>query len=430
MKNEFQQVPWIRNTNVYEVNLRQYTEDGTLASFIKHLPRLHDMGVDVLWFMPITPISLKNKKGTLGSYYACSSYTKFNPEYGTIGEFQDLVRKAHELGMKVIIDWVANHTGCDHEWTISNPSFYKLNEAGEFYDSHGWDDVIDLDYENQEMRIELIKAMNYWIDTFNIDGFRCDMAMLTPVDFWFQARTALDQEGPLFWLAELDPLDDPAYMEIFDAAYTWRWMNTAKNFKQEGARNIQPLREVLHSYQYILPSSASPAWFTSNHDENSWNGTEYEKYGEMAIPLAVFSSIWKGLPLLYSGQELPNLKRLEFFDKDQIEWIDHPTLHSFYKKLFSFRKDNLVFSVPQDEQHCYGVRNSVDHHILSFIRKAGDYEILIVINFSEYTLQNVEVQLGNSRGVFEELFSSSTQEFNHAQQYFNLEPWAYQIWYQ
>lgn len=430
MKNQFQQVPWICNTNVYEVNLRQYTEEGTLASFMKHLPRLHDMGVDVLWFMPITPISQKNKKGSLGSYYACSSYTQFNPEYGKIEEFQELVRKAHQLGMKVIIDWVANHTGCDHEWTISNPSYYKLNEAGQFYDSHGWDDVIDLDYENHEMRLELIQAMRFWIDTCGIDGFRCDMAMLTPVDFWFQARTALAHYGPLLWLAELDPLDDPSYMEVFDAAYTWRWMNTAKNFKQEGARNIYPLREVLDLYQHILPPSASPAWFTSNHDENSWNGTEYEKYAEMAIPLAVFSSMWKGLPLLYSGQELPNLKRLEFFDKDQIKWNDHPNLHSFYKKLFSFRKSNMAFGVPPDEQHCYTVSNSVDHHILSFIRKAGDYEALILINFSEYTLQNVEVQLGNSRGVFQELFSSSTEEFKQTHQYFNFEPWGYQVWYQ
>lgn len=430
MKNEFQQVPWIRNTNVYEVNLRQYTKEGTLASFMKHLPRLHDMGVDVLWFMPLTPISQKNKKGSLGSYYACASYTKLNPEFGTIKEFQYLVKEAHQLGMKVIIDWVANHTGCDHEWTVTNPSYYKINEVGEFYDSHGWDDVIDLNYENQEMRIDIIRAMSYWIDTCEIDGFRCDMAMLTPVDFWFQARTALSQYGPLFWLAELDPLDDPAYMEVFDAAYTWRWMNTAKDFKQTMAKNIHPLQKVLEAYRDILPPSASPAWFTSNHDENSWNGTEYEKYAEMATPLAVFSSMWKGLPLLYSGQELPNLKRLNFFDKDQIEWVDHPKLHLFYKKLFSFRKSNKVFNALIIDQQCFVVINSVDHHILSFIRKAHDFEALILINFSEYNLQSVEVQIGNARGVFQELFSSSTEEFEQNQQYFDFEPWGYQVWFQ
>ena len=151
------------------------------------------MGVEVLWFMPLTPISHKNRKGSLGSYYACSSYTKLNPEYGTDEDFLQLVKDAHGLGLKVIVDWVANHTGCDHEWTKQNPDFYKKNADGNFYDQHGWDDVIDLNYTNPKLRHEMIESMRHWITKFNIDGFRCDMAMLTPVDFWLEARKALQQ---------------------------------------------------------------------------------------------------------------------------------------------------------------------------------------------------------------------------------------------
>ncbi len=430
MKNDFRQVSWLNSTNVYEVNLRQYTEEGTLDSFSSHLSRLQNMGVDVLWFMPLTPISHKNRKGQLGSYYACSSYVKFNPEFGLIDEFKELVEAAHQLGMKVIIDWVANHTGCDHEWTHTYPSFYKLNDRGDFYDAHGWDDVIDLDYTNPKMRLEMINAMSYWVDQFDIDGFRCDMAMLTPIDFWHQARTHLDQKKQLFWLAELDPLDNSSYMEVFDSAYCWRWMNATKAMKEAGARDIFSLRNTLDEYSHILPSSAGLAWFTSNHDENSWNGTEYEKYGEMAIPLSVFSSLWKGVPLLYSGQEIPNYKRLSFFDKDQLDWKNNVALHEFYKTLFTFRKNNLAFNGELSNVFCHHVHNSVSHHVLSFKRINQLNTIYVVINFSEYALSNVELGFTDSNGLFYELFTSSEREFNGSFQYIDLKPWGYQVWYQ
>lgn len=426
----YKQVDWIGKSNVYEVNLRQYTEEGTIKAFRdQHLNRLHDMGVDVLWFMPITPISEKGKKGSLGSYYACSSYTSINPEYGNLNDFTELVQAAHQMGMKVIIDWVANHTGCDHEWTQTHPDFYKRNDAGECYDAHGWDDVIDLDYSHIGMREEMIKAMRFWIDACNIDGFRCDMAMLTPVDFWHQARMALQDCKALYWLAELDPLDNPDYMEVFDSAYTWRWMNEAKHFRDQGAREIHHLKYILETYQNLVPSNALPAWFTSNHDENSWNGTEYEKYGEMATTLAVFSSFWKGIPLVYSGQELPNVKRLSFFDKDPILWHTTPVLHGFYQKLFNFRKMHPVFDGNFHGTSCNLTRNSVEHHVLSFERKSGDHTILVLLNLSAYPLHNIEVATLSTTGMHTELFSSASQVFQGGHQYFHLQPWGYQIWY-
>ena len=181
---QFSAVPWSLNTSIYEINLRQYTEAGTFVAFQEHLPRLRDMGVGILWFMPITPISIKKRLGTLGSYYACSDYTSTNPEFGTVQDFASLVREAHRLGFKVIIDWVANHTGWDHHWVDTNPGFYKKNAAGEFYDSHGWEDVIDLNYYDHAMRREMVNAMRFWVETCEIDGFRCDMAHLVPLDCW------------------------------------------------------------------------------------------------------------------------------------------------------------------------------------------------------------------------------------------------------
>lgn len=377
-------LPWVLSTNVYEVNIRQYTLQGNFAGFKPHMERLKDMGIKTLWFMPITPISQYKRKGALGSYYACADYTSINPEFGSIDEFKDLVNHAHELGMKVIIDWVANHTGADHSWTKFNPDFFIRNADGEYYDKHGWDDVIDLDYQNSNMRKEMIRSMEFWVKECDIDGFRCDMAMLVPVDFWIEARTYLDSIKPLFWLAECDQWNDPVYMEAFDAAYTWKWMHATEAHYKSGVP-MHELYDILFGYERQNPK-AIRAWFTSNHDENSWNGTEFEKYGNLAYPLAVFSCTWNGIPLIYSGQELPNHKRLDFFDKDQIEWNQIPELHDFYKKLLEIHSVH-----PALEAVAFGDSTRLLHtehadKVFCFIRYAEEKEVFVMLNFSGWPL--------------------------------------------
>ena len=269
----FPKLSWVHSTNIYEVNTRQYTVEGTFSAFKKHIPRLKDMGVHTLWFMPVTPISRARRKGSLGSYYACADYTSVSNEFGTMEDFKEIIQLAHQLDMKVIIDWVANHTGADHIWTETHPDFYVRNENGQFYDKHGWDDVIDLDYNNKQMRAAMISAMEYWVRETDIDGFRCDMAMLVPVDFWMEARTKLDGVKKLFWLAECDQWNEPQYLEAFDAAYAWKWMHATSDYYQNG-KPLYTLTDVLHGYDRLGPHKAIRAWFTSNHDENSWNGTE------------------------------------------------------------------------------------------------------------------------------------------------------------
>ena len=421
----FEKLQWVGHTNVYEVNLRQYTKEGTFESFRAHMPRLADMGVHTLWFMPVTPISLLKRKGSLGSYYACADYTSVNPEFGTLGEFKELVDYAHQLGMKVIIDWVANHTGADHPWTLNSPDFFIRNGAGEFYDKHGWDDVIDLDYSNTRMRMEMIGCMEFWVRVCDIDGFRCDMAMLVPVDFWFQAREALDQLKKLFWLAECDQWNNPEYLEVFDAAYTWTWMHASKDFRW-GNASIAKLYEVLRKYQDLRPHDSIKAWFTSNHDENSWNGTEYEKYGEMAMPLAVFSCTWDGIPLLYSGQELPNLRRLAFFDKDEIAWSTEIKLHEFYKTLLNLKRDHAALEGASPRVGTHMIHTDHADKVMCYARRAGHEEIVVMLNFSEWPLDVQIFDHLNLEG-YVNLAQITTLRYGHPYMV-SLPSWGYGVW--
>lgn len=321
---------WKHTANIYEVNVRQYTEEGTFKAFEKELPRLKDMGIKVLWFMPITPIAQEQKKGSMGSPYAAQDYTSVNPEFGTLQDFKDLVNTAHQQGFKVIIDWVANHTGWDHIWTKTHPEYYLHDADGSFHKASGMDDIIELDYTNQEMRREMIEAMKFWVREADIDGFRCDLASWVEADFWEQARPETEKIKPLFFIGEYDELENPEYGKTFDASYSWKWMHLTEDFYKNNLP-LSNLIDLLKQYSSIQYSSMR-AWFTSNHDENSWNGTEYEKYGEMAKALAVFSITWDGIPLIYSGQELPlRTKRLEFFEKDPIPWNGTYEMERFIK---------------------------------------------------------------------------------------------------
>ena len=221
---------WKHTTNIYEVNVRQYTKEGTFKAFQKELPRLKEMGVKTLWFMPITPIAQKEKKGSLGSPYAAQDYTSINQEFGNLEDFKNLVNEAHKMGFKVIIDWVANHTGWDHVWTKTHPEYYVHDADGSFHRASGMDDIIELDYKNPEMRLAMIDAMKYWVEENNIDGFRGDLASWVEVDFWQQARPEVEKIKPLFFLGEFDELENPDYGKFFDASYSWSWMHKSVYF--------------------------------------------------------------------------------------------------------------------------------------------------------------------------------------------------------
>jgi glycosidase len=403
--------------------VRQYTKEGTFNAFSKELPRLKDMGVETLWFMPITPIAQKNKKGVLGSYYAAADYTSINPEFGTIEDFKNLVKSAHQQGMKVIIDWVPNHTGWDHRWTREHPDWYEKDSAtNDFKRASGMDDIIELDFKNVEVRKAMIDAMKFWVQEADIDGFRCDLAFWVELDFWLEAKPQVDAIKPLFWFGEVDVLENPDYMKVFDACYTWTWMHKARDY-YHNKLPISSLDSVLERY------SSAPgikSWFTTNHDENSWNGTEYEKYGEMAKALAVFSCTWPGVPLIYSGQEMPNMKRLKFFEKDPIEWTGQYELHNFYKALLNLRSNNPALSADIEVANNFRLTTTEDEKIFSFLRKSGEREVLVLLNL---TPAKTVFQINDSRvnGTFREIFSGTSNDLSKSNS-IEIQPWGFLVY--
>jgi alpha-amylase len=421
MVAEFHPVSWSCDSNIYEVNIRQYTREGSFRAFADHLPRLRDMGIEILWFMPVTPISKKGRLGTLGSYYACSDYMTTNPEFGSVKDFQWLVGQAHELGFKVIIDWVANHTGLDHKWTKQHPEFYRKNIEGHFFDAHGWKDVIDLNYDLPELRTAMIRAMQFWIKTCRIDGFRCDMAHLVPLEFWREARTTLDRIKPLFWLAECE---DIAYHEVFDASYTWKWLHDMEAFwKKE--HDMSGLVQTLYYYRHQFPHTALRVFFTSNHDENSHNGTEYERIGDAVIPFAVFCCLYDGLPLIYSGQEIPNNKRLRFFDKDELDWNKPCRLSDLYKTLLHLRKSNPALKGGILQRRAIILSNTSSDSIFSFTRRHEQHEVLVILNFSSET-RSVIITGQTISGSYKNVFNPADMDFISGQPV-RLGAWEYLV---
>lgn len=340
---------WSRNAVIYEVNVRQFTDSGTITAFDSQLPRLKDLGVDILWFMPVYPISEKNRKGVLGSYYAVRDYKAFNPEFGTIEQFKETVKKAHDLGMKVILDWVPNHSGCDNAWVEQHPDWYAKDSLGNMFGPYDWTDVYKFDYSNPELRAAMIDAFKFWLTEVGVDGFRCDVAMEVPVDFWDEARPQLQAVKPdLFMLAEASA---PALQKNgFDMGYNWpmkdlfseiaatsgqySFKNSNGEMRTFPVRHAADIDSLLASQAAEYPRDTYLMNMITNHDLNSWEGTEFERLGNLTDAFAVLSYTLPGMPLIYTGQETGLDRALEFFVKDKApEWEPRNKYFDFYKKL-------------------------------------------------------------------------------------------------
>lgn len=410
---------WSKNVNIYEVNLRQFTEEGTLGSFIKHMPRLRNMGVDILWFMPIHPIGELNRKGKLGSYYSVQDYKLVNSEFGTIEEFHMVVKLAHELGMYVIIDWVANHTAWDHEWVTKHPEWYAKNEKGEMYSPHDWSDVVQLDYSNQELRAEMLDALKFWVTETDIDGYRCDVADLVPVDFWDNARKELDKIKPVFMLAESDK--EPLLMNAFDMDYGWKLHHIANKIaKQEADANA--IQQYFDDLGKTFPQGAMRMNFTTNHDENSWNGTEFERLGDGAETFFVLMATVPGMPLIYTGQEAALKKRLEFFDKDPVDW-SNISLTEFYRTLLNLKKRNQALWNGNWGAPLKRVYTNNDKAVYAFTRSTEDAAVMVILNLTNAE-QQVQFQGESHIAVYKNVFNNQPMPVVKDQQ-MTLKPWEY-----
>jgi len=419
--NNFNHVAWSKNSNIYEVNIRQFTQEGTFKAFMPHLERLHKMGVDILWFMPINPIGEKNRKGTLGSYYAVQDYVKVNPEYGSLIDFKAVVDKAHQLGMHVIIDWVANHTAWDNPWTIEHPDWYKKDSLDNFESPFDWTDVISLDYENKGLWDGMTAAMKYWVEKADIDGFRCDVAMLVPVEFWDSARAELDKVKPVFMLAEAEQpnLQDKA----FDAYYGWEMFNTMKAVAK-GDKNVSDIWKEKAKGDSLFPIHAYQMLFTSNHDENSWNGTDHEMFGDATRTFGVLNWVMKGFPLIYNGQEAGLNHRLKFFDKDEINW-DTLWAEKFYSKLIEIKNQNPALQNGEYGGEMVRIANNQEDKIFSFSRTLNGNTVVVMVNLSSKGV-DAEFETENISGKYINSFTKENIELTEKSS-FHFDGWQYYV---
>lgn len=412
-------VAWAKNASLYEVNIRQYTPEGTLRAFMSHLPRLRELGVDILWFMPVTPISEKNRKGSLGSYYAVRDYRAVNPEYGTMEDFKEVVKKAHEQGFKVIIDWVANHTGWDNPLIEEHPEWYTQKEGRIVAPVPDWSDVADLNYDEPGLRHYMIESMKFWIREADVDGFRCDMAAMVPTDFWEEARVALDSVKPVFMLAEAW---EPELTErAFDACYGWD-LHHLMNDLAQGRKDGTALPLHFQKVDTLYPQRAMIMNFIDNHDENSWQGSVPERMGPAFAVYAVMAYTVPGMPLIYSGQETGLNKRLAFFEKDTIDWADCGELAEFYRKLNDLKRQHPALTAGTDRGSFRILEHDNVNHVFVFERNAGNERVLVVLNLTD---QEQKINYKEPvDGTFTEYFSGAKGRMKEE---LVLSPFAYQV---
>lgn len=377
---------WLKNANIYEVNIRQFTKEGTFKGVMSHLKRLEQMGVDVLWLMPIYPISKKKRKGSLGSYYAISDFKDVNPEFGTKRDFKALVDSIHKLRMKVILDFVPNHTGWDHKWISEHPDWYTQDKAGNIIDpidpstgkSWGWTDVADLNYDNQDMRKAMISNMEYWVDQFRVDGYRFDVAHNVPDDFWAAASSSLlNKRRNLLLLAEAE-MANHRNNSYFHVDYGWSFHHLINDI----VKKEKTAADIAEWYKQDR-AKYTAGWhmnFTSNHDENSWAGTAFERFGDADKCMTALAFTFDGMPLIYGGQEEPLRKRLEFFEKDVIPFGKYE-YSEFYRKLLQLKHINQALWNGQ-----YGAEPKIlkaDEQLFVFEKTKGANEFIGIFNLSD-----------------------------------------------
>ena len=385
---------WMDQAVIYEANLRQGTSTRDLKGLQRELPRLRDLGVDIVWLMPIHPISEKNRKGTLGSYYAVKDYKGVNPEFGTFEDLKELVSTAHNLGMRVILDEVCNHTGCDNAWVTEHPEYYARNEKGEMYGPFDWTDTYKLDYSNPATRAAMADALLFWVREADIDGYRCDVAGEVPADFWEEVRPQLEAVKPVFMLAESNT---PSLMaKGFDADYAWPMKDLFNAIAATGGVNSYAVEKkqnlpkkqakdipvLIAEQNALFPEGAVHMNMVTNHDLNSWEGTEFERYGEGLGAFAVLSYTLPGMPMMYTGQEVGFNHPFEFFETDAVQ-PDYRAneLTTFYKMLNSLKHNRRALA-SRESEHSMTTYTTTDPDLLVFAREQNGDRVLVMTNLS------------------------------------------------
>ncbi|MBT0586474.1 alpha-amylase [Alteromonas sp. SM 2104] len=378
---QFEHADWTKNASIYQLNTRQFTPQGTFNAASEKLHDIKAMGFDVIWLMPIHPIGEEKRKGKLGSPYAVKDYFGVNPEFGTEQDFRDFVNRAHQLGLKVILDWVANHTAWDNPLRYSHPHWYEKDHNGDFRPTPWWDwsDIIDLDYSQVGVREYMSEALQYWVREFDIDGYRCDVAGFVPLDFWEAARADLNKIKPVFMLAEWESRD--LHANAFDMTYAWSWEQAVHHVIQHQG-DMHKLFVYYSWNESAFPDDALRMTFITNHDINSWDGTVFERYGEGTEAALVLSIVGEGLPLAYNGLEAGNAKRLAFFERDPIEWQPH-RFRDVLTRYNGLLESNTALWHGKHGAHMLRVYNSAPDSVFSFVRQNAQNKVFALFNFTE-----------------------------------------------
>ncbi len=416
----------LENAVLYEVNIRNYTEEGTFSAFETHLPRLKELGVDILWLMPIHPISVTRRIGSLGSWYSIADYYGINPEFGNSADFEHLITTAHSMGFKVILDIVANHSGWDNDWITDHKDWYTQNSNGDIVIPPGtnWNDVADLNYSNAALQTEMINVLKYWVTEYDIDGYRADYAGGVPTAFWEAAAIELASLKPLFMLAE----DDSKYSLLnsaFDANYGFELMNLIHAVVNK-TKTANDIRLYLEENLTRYPSSTFPVLYTTNHDINAWEGSIPELLGDAQEAMNVLMFTSPGMPMIYSGQEINLDKSLKFFDKDEIDWTGWETSETFdfYQTLIQLKKTNEALW-HNSTANIEFIRSSTSG-ILCYKRTYGENQVIVLINLTS-TTRSTQIEYNEAQGVYLEYFTNESTELDSIVQY-SLSPWEYRVY--
>lgn len=375
---------------VYEMNIRQYTPEGTFAAAQEHLPRLKELGVDIVWLMPIYPIGVKERKGTLGSYYAISDYCATNPEFGSLEDFDNFVKEAHKLDLRVVLDWVANHTSPDAKWINECPAdWYVRDSLGNTIINYDWYDIAELNYDNRAVWDEMKKSMHFWMER-GIDGFRCDMACEVPLEFWQETIAELRAKYPgIYMLAEGEEPKLHSQCD-FNSSYAWE-LHHLMNAIARGEKGVSDLLAYIEKDSQRHPENAFRLMFTSNHDENSWAGTEFERMGDAAKVMAVLTfTLPNSQPLIYTGQEMGWNKRFEFFEKDHIPAWEENEYGEFYKWLIDVKHNNPALAAGEKGGE-FNVISS-DNNTLVFTRTLPDNEVKVTAQLTSPWNYSIETK--------------------------------------
>lgn len=423
---QFEHQEWTKDASIYQVNTRQFTQEGTFRAAAEQLPRIKALGTDIVWMMPIHPIGKQNRKGELGSPYAVKDFFAVNPEFGTLEDFKYFVDQAHKLDMYVIIDWVANHTAWDNVMREDHPEWYAKDYKGDVHPTpwFDWYDIIELDYSSPELREYMTDALKYWVAEVGIDGYRADAAGFVPLDFWNNASKELREIKPVFMLAEWESRD--MHKEAFDASYAWSWWEIMHDLTK-GKSSIGKLAGYYAWHEKFYPKDSYRMTFVTNHDKNSWDGTDRELFGDALESVAVLSVVGEGMPLIYNGQEAGNDKRLEFFKRDPIQWQDDP-MGDLYQRLFALKKQNTTLWNGHWGATMIKVPNSLPESVFSFVRQNDQDKVFGVFNFSDKAVSvNFEEQLYTGR--YHDFATGKAVELSDDTA-LSIEPWAYKVFIQ